>query len=384
MNRLFRMGTLLASLAMGAVASTALAQTPAASPLEFSGSGFLTVAAGKVVGGTQDAASNQGWACPCFIADYAQGGVFESGRWRLGPDSKLGLQGQVSTSGGQFGLTGQVVARGARNGRMNLEWLYATAELGGDWTLQIGRKRLPLFVSSEVQDVGFATPWVHLSPQVYGWETVNFNGASLTWRHQVGAWLAHVNVIAGSESARDSGYWRLYNGKHSRTDTRWSRMRGAEVKVAADGLEARAVVIASNTQNRIFSDGELDFSDPLPQRIYGLSFTADLQQWVGRGEFLYINREQDYGRDRALLVAAGRRMGPWLPMVSWSRYRQITGPTGPAAEGHDVGSLSLRRDIGQSHAVKVQWDDWRDRSAPGFSSMHGNAWLISLSYDRVF
>ncbi|HOY01643.1 MAG TPA: hypothetical protein PLV36_09080, partial [Zoogloea sp.] len=132
--------------------------------LEFTGSGFMTLAAGRVFGGTRDAAVDQGFHCPCFISDYAQRGVYEAGHWQAGPDSKLGLQGSVSAADGRFSLTGQAVSRGAANGAANLEWLYATVELSGNLTVQLGRKRLPLFSYSEAQDVGYALPWIHLPP----------------------------------------------------------------------------------------------------------------------------------------------------------------------------------------------------------------------------
>lgn len=114
------------------------------SGLNYSGSGFFTIAAGKVLRGTQDQDVNLGWGCPCYISDFAQAGIYESGGVRMRPDSKLGLQGRVATEDNRYALTGQVVARGA-TGSAGLEWLYATVEIDPRWTLQIGRKRLPLF-----------------------------------------------------------------------------------------------------------------------------------------------------------------------------------------------------------------------------------------------
>lgn len=352
--------------------------------LEFSGSGFLTVAAGRILGGTHDPATEQGYNCPCFISDYAQAGVYQNRGWEIGPDSKLGLQGTVSAANGRYALTGQVISRGAAQGRANLEWLYGTVELNGRLTLQLGRKRLPLFAYSEAQDVGFALPWIHLPPQLYGWEIVNYNGASLTWREQWGDWSSTLNVFGGGETKRDSGYWKLYNGKDSRTDARWSDIRGAELGVTRDWFGARLVYIQSDTQNRRVSEGETDFSGRKRQRIHGLSFNADHGGWVGRAEFLYIDRSQDYGKDFSQLYAVGHRFGRLTPLVSYANYRQQTKPGGAAAEGHSTLSLVLRYDLTDASALKAQFDSWKDKSAPGYASMHGDARLITLSYDRVF
>jgi len=372
----------LAALAACMLAGAVRAED--ASAVEFSGSGFLSVVAGKVLGGTHDPATDLGYRCPCFISDYAQNSVYESGRVRLLPDSRLGLQGTAATQGGRYALTGQVVSRGSDQGRPELEWAYATAELNSEWTLQVGRKRLPLFISSEVQDVGYALPWVHLPPQLYGWEIVNYNGVNLSWRKPLGDWLATVNLLGGSETARDSDYWHIYNGKHSRTDARWRDIAGAEAKVTRDWFDLRLVYITSLTQNRIVSAGETEYSSPARQRIHGLSLNADDGRWVARAEFLYIDRRTDYGFDHAQLLAAGYRFGNWLPLLSYARYRQTVPAAPDTAEGHDTWSAVLRYEWSHSSALKVQLDWWRDRVAPAFGSMHGDARLISVAYDRVF
>ncbi len=371
-------------LLLAASTGELLADDDASNGVEFSGSGFVSIVAGKVLNGTHDETTDLGYRCPCFIADYAQGGVYEQGRWRFAPDSKLGLQGQVAIDAGRYSVTAQVVARGARGGDPDLEWLYGTAELSGAWTLQVGRKRLPLFLASEVQDVGYALPWVHLPPQLYGWEVVNYNGASLTHRAAVGAWLAALQVIAGGETVRDSGFWKIYNGKDSRTDVRWSNILGGEMKLSLDGFDARVVYLQSDTQNRLVSDGATEFSPPARQKIHGLSFNVDDTRWVARAEFLYINREHDYGFDHAQLVALNYRVGSLLPLLSYSNYRQtvITGDDAP--EVHSTRSVVLRYEWDKASAVKMQYDAWRDKSGAGYPSMHGDARPISLSYDRVF
>lgn len=372
----------VAALGFGVACETARAQ--AATGVELNGSGFLSLVGGRVLNGSHDESTDLGYGCPCFISDYAQNGVYESGGWRFKPDSKIGLQGTASVDSGRYSLTAQAVSRGARSGKVDLEWLYATAELDSNWTLQVGRKRLPLFLSSEVQDVGFALPWVHLPPQLYGWEVVNYDGASITWRGNVGPWLGTVNAFGGGETVHDSGFSKIYNGKDSRTDSRWSGIAGVEAKLSRDWYDVRGAYITSTTQNRIVSAGETDYSPKARQHIYGLSFNADDGRWVGRVEALYINREADYGFDHAQLYAGGYRFGAWLPMLSYAHYQQsLVDPAG-APEAHSTRSLVLRYDWDRTSAVKVQYDLWRDKSGAGFGSQHGDAHLLSFSYDRVF
>ncbi|MEO8248240.1 MAG: hypothetical protein ABI589_02625 [Burkholderiales bacterium] len=364
--------------------------------IQFNGSGFLTAAAGKVLGGTHDPETDLGWNCPCYISDFSRGGVYESGRVRVGPDSRLGLQGTASVADGRYSLTAQVVSRGAANGKGNLEWLYATANLTSTWTVQVGRKRLPLLAYSEVQDVGFAYPWINLPPQLYGWDTVNFNGVSVLHRDRYGDWFAGLNLFAGRETVRDSRYWKLYNGKHSRTDTRWSNIGGAELKLSRDWFEARVVHIRTDVQQRNFGPeaGEANaggggvgaFGDRYREYISGVSMSADWRNLIGRTEWLYINRtqERDVGAsDSARMHAIGYRIGSFLPMLTYSRYKEkLVVPGGD--EGHRTWSFLLRYDINPSSAVKIQYADWRDKSKPGYESPRGNARLLAVSYDRVF
>ena len=104
---------LLAALAIMPVRPAAAAD----SPIVTSFSGFMTVGAGKVLSGTQDQAVNQGYNCPCYVSDFAQGGVYESGGVRLGPDSRIGLQMRIATQDDRFGLVGQGVQHLRGHGR---------------------------------------------------------------------------------------------------------------------------------------------------------------------------------------------------------------------------------------------------------------------------
>ncbi|MEX8520467.1 MAG: hypothetical protein AB3X44_18320 [Leptothrix sp. (in: b-proteobacteria)] len=350
--------------------------------LRTTGSGFLTIAAGKIIGGRDAPAGELGYRCQCFIADYAQGGIYEPGSWQLDADSKLGLQGTIGTEDDRYRLTGQIVSRGAHRGKVDLEWLYGTAELDSRFTLQLGRKRLPLLTYSEVQDVGVAIPWVHLSPPVYGWEIVNYNGANLSYRDRWGDWFASANVFAGSETVHDSDYEKLFYGLDAQVDVRWSDVVGGELKLSRDIYEIRMVRIQAHDSYRFVSSGETAFSDPKRLSISGLSLSADPDNWLLRAEFLSIRRDHHYSGDYSDLVAAGYRLGAWTPVLSWSRYRQKMNPGAGPAEAFDVGTLVLRYDFAGGAAVKLQYDSWHDRSQSGHST--GDHQLLSASYNITF
>ena len=195
--------------------------------MKFTGTGFLTAAVGKVLDGSPKGLSDAGYNCPCQISDYSHQSVYDNSSLNIAPDSKLGLQGRIDFTD-KLSLTSQGVSRGSQNGRPNLEWLYASYKLTSDTTVQIGRKRLPLFYYSETQDVGLTYPWVHLPPQTYGWPVVNYNGINISHNHAIGAWATTLNAYIGEETAINNTINKIY-AKNDRIDDRWSNIMGAEL-----------------------------------------------------------------------------------------------------------------------------------------------------------
>jgi hypothetical protein len=406
------MRVLLVALGFSFGLATTQVQAQEKPAVEFAGSGFLTLGVGKMFGGTRGSVG--GYDCPCFASDYAQAGVYDgrSGlQWK--PDSKLGLQGVVSMDNQRYSLTAQAVSRGARDGKINLEWLYASARLNDTLTLQIGRKRLPMFYYSDTQDVGVTLPWTHLPPQLYGWEAVNYNGANLLIKQSIGSWSLTANVLAGAESIKDAGYDRIYNGRRSRTDAKWNKILGGDLTLQKDWFETRFVYIQSDTATRNVTGswdaatGTFDpttaatsFTTGQKQRIFGAAFNIDYEAWMARTEFIHIARPGQTFKDYASIVGGGRRFGKWQLMLTQSRYWGSAvveaGGNPNALEAHQNRSVTLRYDLTTSSAIKAQLDFQRDQSGPGWGIArnggatngtdppYGDARLLSVTYDMVF
>jgi len=369
--------------------------------IEYSGSGFMTLGAGKMLGGTRGNVGD--YNCPCFVSDYAQAAIYD-GRSGLqwNPDSKLGLQGSVSLDNQRFSVTAQVVSRAAGNGSADLEWFYGSYKLNDKITLQAGRKRLPMFYYSDSQDIGFALPWTHLPTWLYGWQAVNYNGVNVMYQNQFSGWSANVNVLAGNENRKNSGYWKVYgNGRQSRTDVKWTNIVGGDLTLSKDWLETRLVFIQSNTQD-INTSGAWNYAtltyDPptglapvARQRIYGVTIKADYQNWLLFNEFIYINHPGLTYKDFAQIISVGYRYDKWLPMATWGHYRGVVvadgvlpGAPASTANSQQTVTLALRYDLTTSSDLKLQYDSTSDHSAPGFAPNYGSSRLLTFAYDRVF
>lgn len=375
------------------------AQGDAFGGFEFTGNGFLTVGAGKMLGGTRAAVLDR--QCPCFVADYAEGAAYDGRRsLQWGADSKLGVQGTASLQDTNFSLTTQVVVRGAQGGKVDLEWLYGSYRLTADTTIQFGRKRLPMFYYSDTQDVGFALPWTHLPPQLYGWEATNYNGVNIRHERQWGAWAATFNVLAGNENINDSGYWKIYNGQQSRTHAQWRNIFGGDLSLVNDWFETRLVYIQSETRRqsvtlwdsatqRYVAATDVNLSGQgQRQQIYGIALNMDPGNWIFRSEFLHIYRPGATYMDDAQLVALGHRFGDWQLLGTTSHYRgtavMAMGGDPLGQESHTNQSVTLRYSLGGSSDVKLQLDSQKDQGGVNWMPAYGNARLLSLSYDRIF
>ena len=101
-------------------------------------SGFATVAGGKVLSG-----DGLNGADPSFLANYPLVAVYEED-WSFKPESRMGLQVSADLLEG-LSVTGQLVARGADDFDAKFEWAYLSYRLNDTWTIQAGKKRLPLY-----------------------------------------------------------------------------------------------------------------------------------------------------------------------------------------------------------------------------------------------
>lgn len=349
---------------------------------EFTYSGFATVAVGKVLGGSNNAPLNTHFDCPCYIADYGQGAVYER-EWSLGQESKLGVQGTYKFTP-SLSATGQVVARGVDGVKADVEWAFLSYEASPNWTLQAGRKRLPMYFFSDFQDVGYAYNWVRPPIDLYGWEIVNYNGVNATYRGDWGGWSAKSNLFTGREDSKKNRYSKIY--WDNAQDVTWKGIMGADLELTRNWLTLRFNYITSKVQQWDHTDGSRVTPDPSSdktaerQHIYGVAMNIDYNNWLMRSEYSVFDRSSYSYRSRAFMVSAGYRVGDFIPSVTYSRYGEHNSHS-PDIQRDEGLALTVRYDINDTSDIKVQFDRFRDRSTYDFV---GHAKQITVSYDTVF
>lgn len=348
--------------------------------------GFMSL----VVGQTQGACSENGLAgqydgsCTRYVADYAHNGVVTD-RLAANRESRAGLQLDYKPSK-EWGGTLQLTARPNRDQHLNLEWAYVSYTPSPEWKFQLGRKRIPLYYYSDFQDVGFAYNTIRPSPDVYGWDVVNYNGASVTTQRALGDWQLRAEAYAGSENSRKNPYSQVYSD--TPLDIKWSRIAGLSVEVSRDWFTGRLSYTRSDFQSRDHGSGTpvtlFDGSAKATQDFIGLALNGDWDDWQWRSELGSAQRQRAVGYDaRYYLATLGRVWGSLTLTGGLSAYLERTPYTPDVYAPVRLHSLllALRYDLHKGGALKLQWDRVRDASV---NPAAGSARVLSAAYDLVF
>jgi hypothetical protein len=349
--------------------------------LDFSYSGFATLALGRSSGACTEGALSDRYnlGCTRFIADWAHAGVYRD-TWSAKQESRAGLQGTLRLSP-ELSATAQVTARALEDQHLNLEWAYLSYKFSPSLTLQLGRKRLPLYYYSDFQDIGYAYNTVRPSPDVYGWDVVNYNGASLSHSSNFGELSVRSELLLGSENSRDNAYSKMV--VNDPKDVRWSGIGGAAVEVSYDWFSGRLSYVRSKFRqiDRATGAVEVDPSGPR-QSFLGLALNGDVGNWVIRTEFGSSDRDLIGYKAKFYLATVGYRLGDFTLTGGSSAYRE----TAAAGSGYNPVKLrsellALRYELHKGGALKLQFDRVRDQGAPAYV---GNSRLLSATYDVVF
>ncbi len=369
--------------AFGALAIGFMGLLATADAQEWQTSGFVSLVLGRSTGACVDGVSMAPAYqsdCTRYVADWAHAGVYTQD-WRADQESRAGLQ-VTWTPSKDWSVTTQLTARTLPEQHLNLEWAYLSYKASTAWTIQFGRKRLPLYYYSDFQDIGYAYNTVRPSPDVYGWDIVNYNGVSASWRGELGGWTLRAEGLYGGETSKKNPYSRLMTD--APMDVRWSAIVGGVLEMEQDWLSARVSYIRSDLQQGPHGEawGELaDGSTKGRQSFLGFALNADPGDWVIRSELGRSKRAAaGYDADFYLLTV-GRRFGPWTPTVGISQYKEKS-----RVEGYEPLSvrsqlLAVRYELNSRSALKLQWDRVRDRAAQPFT---GSANALSASWDLVF
>ncbi len=334
-------------------------------------SGFASINAGKVLSGDGVPQFDLG---PTFLADYPIVSAYEE-EWDFEPESLFGLQVGANLTEG-LTATAQIVARGANDWDPEFEWVYISYELNDNWTVQAGKKRLPLFYYSDFYDVGYAYVWMRPAADNYTWQVFNYSGLNALYNTDIGDWSLSANVYAGREDDSDNKLLGDFFFGGAQTREIWKDILGGVVTLSKDWFEARFTTMQYTNERYI--DGERQFWDGKDYRdgtFYGVAFNVDMGDWFVLTELSRLDLDVNYDTKMATF---GYRYQQFTPFIAYSEFTS----EGDDAEEHNTLALGLRWDFHPSAAFKVQYDVVNDES---FSlAVAGDSKALTFGIDLVF
>lgn len=337
-------------------------------------SGFASVVGGKVLEGS---GVEEFGLEPTFLADYPLVGAYTE-EISFEPDTLFGIQISADLMDG-LSATAQIVSRGANDFSADFEWAYLSYELNEHWTVQAGKKRLPLYYYSDFFDVGYAYPWIRPPADNYTWQIFNYTGVSALYNYLIGDWTLTGQVYFGREDDEPN---KLLSEFFFGDSTReiWKDIAGIVAQLNYEWLDIRLTHMQYTNERYIGGEQvEWDGQTERDGKFYGLSVNIDWNNLVVLSEMNRLTL-QDSDLD-TYLVTVGYRIKDFMPFVSYSDFDD-------SSEIHNTTSVGLRWDFHPSAAFKIQYDDVEDNGTgagtPDSWRVAGDSKSISFGVDLVF
>ena len=355
-----------------------LASAGAAHADDLSVTGFATLTAGKAYSGYDGQFMDA--QCPCFIGNYEHGAVYEKNEWSATRESLAGLQLKYQLTD-KLSATAQAVWRASRPSKLDVDWAYLSYDVAPDTTVQVGRRRLPIYAYSDSVYIGYSLPWVRVPQDIYGWEVGAYNGVNVRHTRSFGDWAVTGTLFAGQEVTKDNIEQRkIYYGY--KVDDAWKHILGGYLDVSDDVFGARLIYMQNSIDLTFHPPGEdVSSSNGTRQRIIGLSGTIDYGNWLVRAEAnRFMRPSLDY-KSSSWTTTVGYRIGQFTPLVGYSSYKEKLTETYTATQNDTTRFAAVRWDFRKNMDLKVQWDSVKDSSNYDFTH---DAKMVSVTLDLLF
>lgn len=321
--------------------------------------GFASMVAGIVTSGDQ------------FLADYPNTGLYDN-ELSFSPDTTIGVQLKTKLSD-KYQFVTQLLSRGASEFETDIDWAYINHALNLETSLQIGRKRLPLYHYSDFYELGFAYYWIRPPSDNYTWQISNYNGASLSYEPVLNNWDALFNIYLGREDDKNNKLLTFLNDTPYHES--WRNIIGFVSELSNDALETRFTLMSSELHREV--NGTIQ-SNGVAQTFYGVSVNMYFGNSIILSEFNRYERSADNVFDSTYMLSVAYRFGSLTPHLTYSEFKQQS----PGDEYHYTYSLGIRQDLNRSTALKVQLDETTDEASSATIVGSGN--LLSFGLDIIF
>lgn len=295
---------------------------------------------------------------------------------RTGVDSNLGLQMTAKLSE-NLSLTAQGLVR--KNGPSDqyageMAWAFAKYKVNDEIAVRLGRIGLPVYMISDVRNVGYANIMMRAPNEVYRQVTAdNIDGADILYQHNFGETTVTGQLAVGRTRFHASGNYDvefkpavsaqvvLENGPFT------YRLGHAKAKVNLyDNANLNALLGALNKYGLTSVSAQLPLSD-IDGTFTSAGISMDYNNIVLQGE--YAKRKTD---TRAIqdtssyYLMGGYRMGKFLPYLMYGDVKQDSirsfaslPTTGPLAGLTAAANGAIQAGLQSTTAIGVRWDFYK-------------------------
>ena len=282
-------------------------------------------------------------------------------------DNHVGLQ-FASSIDPKIDVTAQFIARGGNdNYAMQTDWAYIDYKALENAKFRIGKYKVPQFIASDYQDVGYAYPWVRPPQDVYSTNPlIALNGIDLSYKINIYSSKLFLDLYYGDgrhesfvppatiDSGAVPGLTESDKGKPIYFDTK--KTRGFAVKYAAQTFTLRAGYFKTEVDAQLGTDPNSVLHD-VPGAFGGVGFTMDVNNIIAYSEFIRRNTDPQmagaFPDQDAWYVTLGYRFGKFLPTITYSQLKPGVDKSPLALEERST-AIDLRYDIGKSADIKFE------------------------------
>jgi hypothetical protein len=328
-------------------------------------------------------------------------------RWDLGVDSKIAAQGSAVFSNGVT-MTAQVLGA-RRNGEAfdaGFEWAYLQYAGIDGLDLKAGRVVLPSFLVSDSRLVGYATPWLRVSPLVYAMMPLsNVDGEQATVRHAFGPAVLAAQFTYGNGGGDGKAKVVSPVGPFvapTYTEGPTSNIHALNISLEWGDWTIRASQVTDNVR--------LGVTVTTPSALVGfLGPTITGPTQVFKDKFQELGLQYDDGKivvmaervsrstkdtkvqdAKAWYVAGGYRFDSLMPYVMVSQFEQTFASSGGLPPKSKGLALGARYELTASSALKAEWAQYKNNSnyifsdhlSPSVADKRIN--VMSVALDFVF
>ena len=266
---------------------------------------------------------------------YRPNGAGHTHAWSADADSRIGAQ-LTATLSPRLSAVLQVISEQNYDDtyRPHVEWANLKYQFTPDFSVRAGRTVLPIFLLSEVQNVGYANPWVRPPLDFYSLVPIDSSdGVDASYR-------AHFDKLASTfRFTHGRSFARFPSGTAKTTDG-WGISNTSEY----GAFTAHASYFKARTTFSVYKplfDGFRQFGaegialadryEPSNTAVtfFGLGATYDPGKWFVTGERGFVGSDSVLGKRSAWYASGGYRMGKLTPYVTYARRKSQSDTSDP-------------------------------------------------------